>query len=212
MVKKAMTPRRSVAKKPISPRPTVKFWAVELSGDSSDLESWEEALREPFDPWVEFQRPPHGGPRILRSKEFDNLTSYQEVNTRAQIMVDRLNGTLRVPTQTRKVSIGYIWRQLRDGATVGGAGKSEGSSRTPAQHWLSYASSHDVAAEMLMLTIIGSKPSRLFSQERRWWRRPPPRACRSRAQASTRPAAPHRRPFASWSCGRQAWLRAGIFE
>jgi hypothetical protein len=157
MVKKPTTPRRSVAKKSILPRSTVEFWAVELSGDSSDLESWEESLREPFDPWVEFQHPPDGGPRILRSKEFDNLTSYQEVNTRAQIMVDRLNGALRAATQTRKVSIGYIWRQLRDDASVGGAGKSEASSRSSAQRWLSYASSHDVAAEML--SHFGNAPN-----------------------------------------------------
>ena len=132
---------------------TAKFWAVELSfgGRGDDLQRWEDALREPFDPWVEFQYLPNTGPPLLRSREFEEMTNAQ-VHVRAQFMVAVLNGALRVPTQIGRTGIGYIWRQVRDlhdNGIAGNTAKPAAPSPSAAQRWLSYASSNAVAAEML---------------------------------------------------------------
>jgi hypothetical protein len=73
-------------------------WGVHLTGHQFDLEDWEEALRSPFDPWVERMEAMY----ILRSLSFDGL-QIPEVRGRAEALIERLNGAMAAAKGSRPV-------------------------------------------------------------------------------------------------------------
>ena len=62
-------------------------WAAVIQGEPSDLDAWANNLKDPFDPWVER----HDVETVLRSNSFEELTSAEEVRSRALAYIDRLN-------------------------------------------------------------------------------------------------------------------------
>jgi hypothetical protein len=58
---------------------TQSSWGAIIVGEAFDLEDWADTLKPPFDPWVEIQ----GANTVLRSTSFDELTSGEQVHTRA---------------------------------------------------------------------------------------------------------------------------------
>jgi hypothetical protein len=73
-------------------------WGVHLTGHLFDLEDWEDALRSPFDPWVDRMEAMY----ILRSLSFDGL-QIPEVRGRAEALIDRLNGAMAAAKGSRPV-------------------------------------------------------------------------------------------------------------
>jgi hypothetical protein len=107
------------------------MWGVSLMGHGFDLKDWEEKLRAPFDPWVERLQEEY----ILRSSEFDGLESLEEVQARADALLDQLNGAMAI-AGTRRISLGGIIRFNRDGThhfhMIGASGTVESRSRVSA--------------------------------------------------------------------------------
>jgi hypothetical protein len=71
-------------------------WGVHLTGHRFDLLDWEEALRLPFDPWVERVQDMY----VLRWSGLDGL-ELSEVNTRAEALIDQLNGAMAAARGSR---------------------------------------------------------------------------------------------------------------
>lgn len=71
-------------------------WAVELNGETIDLNDLRHLLPAPFDPWVE-DYPTDGGTRpILRSKNWVGITEVAVIYDDSRRIVERLNGMLQV--------------------------------------------------------------------------------------------------------------------
>ena len=81
-------------------------WAAIVEGDPLDVADWEDALKPPFDPWVE----KYGTETILRSKIFDGLPTGADVYNRALSYVERLNGVLALSHPKRT---GYAKRRVQ---------------------------------------------------------------------------------------------------
>jgi hypothetical protein len=71
-------------------------WGAVVQGEPTDLKKWANALKEPFDPWVEI----HQGEMVLRSEALDKLTSAGEVYDRAPDLIARLNGAIALSQST----------------------------------------------------------------------------------------------------------------
>jgi hypothetical protein len=71
-------------------------WFARLSGHDFDLAAWERAFRHPFEPYCE--RTPHGTESVLglRSQNFENLHTADDVRIIAMPLIERLNGVMGV--------------------------------------------------------------------------------------------------------------------
>lgn len=71
-----------------------------------DLLDWAEAFKPPFNPWVELIEIParENTAYVLRSNAFDRAKSSEEVHSLATLLVDRLNGAVRISVGGEKVS------------------------------------------------------------------------------------------------------------
>src|SRR6202012_3465450 len=69
-----------------------KSWGVHLRGHPFDLKDWAEALRSPFDPWVEEK----DGQYYLRTAQFDDLTDAEGVQGLAKTIVEPLNAAMEI--------------------------------------------------------------------------------------------------------------------
>lgn len=90
---------------------TQSNWGAILKGEQFDLDDWQNSLKPPFDPWLEKQ----GANLVLRSKRFDELTSGEQVHTRAQAYLDRLNGAFAISRQAKPVSLDGVAEITPDG-------------------------------------------------------------------------------------------------
>jgi hypothetical protein len=86
-------------------------WGAVVQGEPTDLGDWVDALKEPFDPWVEI----HGGETVLRSVTLDELTSANNVRSRALAHIERLNGAFAVWQQCKPVRFGGVVQFASDG-------------------------------------------------------------------------------------------------
>lgn len=91
-------------------------WGAHLEGHEFDLLDWEEALRPPFDPWV--QTVTRNGERlfVLRSAELDAAAAAEEVMERARVLVDRLNGAMALEGSSQPVRTGAVMQFAPDGS------------------------------------------------------------------------------------------------
>jgi hypothetical protein len=63
-------------------------WGILLGGEPFDLEDWQEALQQPFDPWV--IKTDDG--LILRSRDLDYATTSSEANALGMALLAQANG------------------------------------------------------------------------------------------------------------------------
>jgi hypothetical protein len=88
-------------------------WGIKLSGHVFDLEDWRDTLKEPFDPWVLHE----GDDFILCASEFQSYNSAEEVLNSAILLIDVLNGAIRVATRTHRthpVSSRGVYQRFSD--------------------------------------------------------------------------------------------------
>jgi len=88
-----------------------KRWGVQLSGHQFDLADWAEALKEPFDPWVDQSEDQF----VLRWSGFDDLETADEVNRNAPYIVDLLNGAMGAARGTRPITSDAVVKFRPDG-------------------------------------------------------------------------------------------------
>lgn len=146
-------------------------WGAMLVGEAFDLEDWQEALKQPFDPWV--MEPEDG--LILCSGLLDTAATSSEAYERAKALIEQVNGALGVSHRARVVRLAGIaeflsggtrrWHEVaqlgaveirdRVRAVVVAAGPN-GKPRPPlprersnAQRWLSIAEEDDLLADAL---------------------------------------------------------------
>ncbi len=145
-------------------------WGVVLGGEAFDLEDWQQALKQPFDPWV---METEDGP-ILCSSLLDPATTSSEAYERAKVLMEQVNGALGVSHRARVVRLEGIVEILPDGTRrrhvfaqiseevrckVRAAGVVLGPNGEPkpalpprpsnAQRWLSVATDDDLLADAL---------------------------------------------------------------
>jgi hypothetical protein len=75
-----------------------KTWGIKLSGHRFDLEDWRDTLNEPFNPWVLRK----GDDFILCASEFQSYNSAEEVLNNAILLIEVLNGAIRVAIRTHQ--------------------------------------------------------------------------------------------------------------
>lgn len=149
-------------------------WAAIVEGDPLDVADWEDALKPPFDPWVE----KYGTETILRSKIFDGLPTGADVYNRALSYVERLNGVLALSHRSEPVTLkgvvqirpkGQEDRILRPGtgrargrgharaqsASTGPDGKPLPAPPSQAQRWSAIAETDDLLDDALMYFAKG---------------------------------------------------------
>lgn len=88
-----------------------KCWGAVVRGHQFDLDDWGDALKLPFDPWVEV----HGSDTLLRSKSLDGLSSATEVRDRAVTHIERLNGAMTASRQSQPLQFGGVVEFAADG-------------------------------------------------------------------------------------------------
>ena len=86
-------------------------WGVVLDGEAFDLEDWQGALKQPFDPWVVATE----DGLILRSKLLEPATTPNEAHDLALPLMDMVNGALGVSHSARVVRPKAIAEVLSDG-------------------------------------------------------------------------------------------------
>jgi hypothetical protein len=77
----------------------IKQWGVRLLGHPHDLQDWADVLKQPFDPWVTQD----SNRFVLRWSGFDGLGIASDVQGRASIFVEQLNGAMWIDRDTRPV-------------------------------------------------------------------------------------------------------------
>ena len=87
-------------------------WGVVLGGEALDLEDWREALKQPFDPWV---METEDGLLLRSSLDLDPATTASEAYERANVLMEQVNGALRVSHRARVVRLEGIAEILSDG-------------------------------------------------------------------------------------------------
>lgn len=88
-------------------------WYARLQGDEVDLDDWRHSLNEPFDPVASKFA---DGETVLRSSDFDDAQSAEEVRERALILIGRLNGALGLWNGANPVRFGGVYRVDDGGA------------------------------------------------------------------------------------------------
>jgi hypothetical protein len=146
------------------------FWAVELTGQSTDLADWQALLQEPFEPRAESLFALGLMRTVLKSSEFEKMTTASEVRERALIMTENLNGALSALWRTGRVELGSVLEvdtNGRVGATafveslsyrlrgrpatmVVGTNSPTIPQPSAAQKWVAHAMTDDVVADMLI--------------------------------------------------------------
>ena len=86
-------------------------WGILLSGQPSDLEVWQEALKR-FDPCI--IKTDEG--LILRSKLFDSATTLSDAHEFGKTLLERLNGALGASAETGMVRLEKLVEFLPDGS------------------------------------------------------------------------------------------------
>jgi hypothetical protein len=86
-------------------------WGIVLEGHPYDLEDWQEALKPPFDPWVEGT--PEGP--ALRSRALDALTSALDVHTEGEGIVEMLNGAFAISHRAQPLRANGVVEFVPDG-------------------------------------------------------------------------------------------------
>ena len=154
---------------------TRAFWAVQLQGADEDLNEWYRVLQEPFDPVV-VQQPGING-FVLKCVEFQSMTSRAEVIEKARIIVDKLNGAMKVTCGTGRISFNGLAEVMTDGTidqtlffesvqssgrvgrvvvtTTGGPPNT--AAPALAQKWIQLATTDGIVADMLR--HLGNVPS-----------------------------------------------------
>jgi hypothetical protein len=79
-------------------------WGAILRGERTELESWKNHLKEPFDPWLEV----HGDDIVLRSQWFDESAVAEEVRERALMHIQKLNGAIALYERATSVRFGGL--------------------------------------------------------------------------------------------------------
>jgi hypothetical protein len=82
-------------------------WYVQLLGDKTDLEDWVYTFNKPFDP-VALQDV--DGTVFLKSSEFDEAQTAEEVREKGLALVGRMNGAIALMHGARPVRLGAIVR------------------------------------------------------------------------------------------------------
>lgn len=147
-------------------------WGILLGGEPFDLVDWQDALRQPFDPWV--TKTDDG--LVLRSSLLDPAISADEAYVRAKALMDQVNGALCVSHGARTVRIESIVEFLSNDScrrlkfaqfrvtdsrdrvqgvavAIGPDGKpipSPPPERSDPQTWLSIAAENDLLADALI--------------------------------------------------------------
>lgn len=146
-------------------------WALELRGDQFDLDDLREALKAPFDPWVEEYVDGESPMLLLRSRNWKDIQTASEMMNDARRLVDQINGAHLVgQPDARPISHGITLRFTSEGKrvpiiisatatiTLGGfrsrARLSTGATpsapvQSSMQRQLARASCEDVAADLL---------------------------------------------------------------
>lgn len=81
-------------------------WGAIVQGEPFDLEDWRHALKESFEPWIEM----HGTNTVLRSYSFDELTSADDVRSRAVALIERLNGAFALSRHANQLRFAGVVR------------------------------------------------------------------------------------------------------
>jgi hypothetical protein len=79
-------------------------WGAILRGEPTELESWKNHLKEPFDPWLEV----HGDDTALCSQWFDESSAAEEVRERALMRIQQLNGAVALYERATSVQLGGL--------------------------------------------------------------------------------------------------------
>ena len=86
-------------------------WGVQLVGQPSDLADWEQALKQPFGPWVDR----NGEEFALCWSGFDSCGTAVEVQAAAASIIEQLNGAMQIACATRPVRFDGIVEFRSDG-------------------------------------------------------------------------------------------------
>lgn len=87
-------------------------WYARLQGDNADLDDWCHSLNDPFDP-VALKLP--NGETVLRSSEFEDAESAEEVRSRALVLIGRFNGAIGIWNGARPVRFNGVYRIDEEG-------------------------------------------------------------------------------------------------
>ncbi len=152
-------------------------WGIVLGGHAFDLGDWQEALKQPFEPWVTETE----DGLILRWNLLDPATTSTEAYKRAKALIEQVNGALGVSHRARVVRLEGIAEILSDGTrrcvfaevlseelrckdqltavVLGPDGKpkpSPSSEPSNPQRWLSIAAEDDLLADALTYFARGN--------------------------------------------------------
>jgi hypothetical protein len=92
---------------------TRAFWCARILGEPRDLYEWQRSLSPKADLFVERLSP--SDELVLRSTEFDVLTTRLEVRERARDIIKALNGAMRAFCGTNQVRFGGVVEVFTDG-------------------------------------------------------------------------------------------------
>jgi hypothetical protein len=113
-------------------------WAVELTGESIDLDDLRELLKQPFDPWVEEFDDSGIARLLLRSKAWAAAVDSSDVQQRATTLIERINGAkLIIYGDSKPVLPGVVLKFRSDGSReniiVAATGHARASARARAR-------------------------------------------------------------------------------
>ncbi|WFU19865.1 hypothetical protein [Bradyrhizobium sp. CB3481] len=85
-------------------------WAIELKGETIDIDDAREVLRPPFDPWIEDYLAGDGVVvSLLRTKAWASIIKAADVTRDARRIVERLNGAaILIHRDARPLGIGLV--------------------------------------------------------------------------------------------------------
>ena len=147
-------------------------WGILLGGEPFDLEDWQEALQQPFDPWV--AKTDDG--LILRSRDLDSATTSTEAHDLGIGLLAQANGAFGASRRSGVVRLEAVVQFLPDGSrqlfvlaamgaidardrvkatliAIGPDGKplpSPPPEPSEPQRWLSIAENNDLLGDALM--------------------------------------------------------------
>lgn len=148
-------------------------WALELRGDAIDLDDLRDALKPPFEPWVEDYQERGQTLLLLRSRAWERLENSSEMMDDARRLLEIINGAHRVAhPDARPIAGGITFRFNQHGQPLpvtitgtmslvefgdrirvrGRLGSTEAPtepSASPMQKWIERANNDDGAADLL---------------------------------------------------------------
>jgi hypothetical protein len=87
-------------------------WGILLGGEPFDLEDWQEALQQPFDPWV--VKTDEG--LVLRSPDLDSATTSSEARDLGMALLAQANGAFSASHKSGMVRLEAVVQFLPDGS------------------------------------------------------------------------------------------------